>query len=66
MGRRCMVIRIDGHGNAVLVKDDLTPSEAERLANDLSAGAHKQSYEIMCYQHSSERERLLKLMSVHV
>ena len=59
-----MVIRIDDHGNAVLVKDDLSHPEAQRLANDLSAGAHKQSYEVECYQHSSERERLLRLMSV--
>lgn len=59
-----MVIRMDDHGNTALVKDGMTLAEADRLANDLAIGGHKQSYEVLGYQHSTERERLLRLRGV--
>jgi hypothetical protein len=59
-----MVIRMDDHGNTALVRDRLALPEANRLVSDLTVGAHKQTYDILGYQNSIERERLLRLRGV--
>jgi hypothetical protein len=41
---RWAVWRIDDHGNTFVVRDRLDRAEAERLAAELTARGHKQTY----------------------